>query len=110
MIPQPPNNLRIWQQNLNKSLDAQLHLINSVCPSEWDILLIQEPWIGFNGTRSSRYWRVLYPETHFVDNSKITRSLILVNTNIPTNSYEQIHFKSADVSGLCQDHSAQLVP
>jgi ribonuclease HI len=100
MTQQPPKNLRIWQQNLNKSLNSQLHLINSIRPTEWDILLIQEPWIGFNGTRSSSHWRVIYPETHFIDNTKTTRSLILVNTNIPTNSYQQIHFKSADVSGL----------
>lgn len=100
MSQSPPTKLRIWQQNLNKSLDSQLHLLNSVRPSDWDIILIQEPWIGFNGTRSSHHWRVIYPETHFVDNAKTTRSLILVNTNIPTNAYEQIFYKSADVTGL----------
>ena len=92
--------LRISQQNLNKSLTAQLHLLNTAHPNDWDILLIQEPWIAFNGTRATPHWRVLYPEIYFDDNTKPLRSIILVNTNIPTNQYEQIQFQTADVTGL----------
>lgn len=95
-----PTQLRIWQQNLNKSLTAQLHLINTARPHDWDVLVLQEPWIGHAGTRSSPHWRVLYPNTHFTDNSKTQRSLLFVNTNIPTNSYEQIQFDNADVTGV----------
>ena len=100
MNAQPSANLRIWQQNLNKSLTSQLHLLNTAHPSDWDILILQEPWIGHLGTRSSPHWRALYPDTYFVDNTKTPRSLILVNTNIPTNAYDQIHFNSPDVTGL----------
>ena len=92
--------LRIWQQNLNRSLTSQLHLINSARPDDWDILIIQEPWMGWLGTCSSPHWRVLYPDTYFVDNTKKPCSLIMVNTNVPTNSYEQVHFNSPDVTGL----------
>ena len=95
-----PQHLRISQQNLNKSLIAQLHLLNTAKPTEWDILLIQEPWIAFNGTRATPHWRVLYPKIYFEDNTKLLRSLILVNSNIPTNSYQQIQFNTADVTGI----------
>ena len=92
--------LRISQQNLNKSLIAQLHLLNTAHPNDWDIILIQEPWMAFNGTRATPHWRVLYPKIYFEDNSKPLRSLILINTKIPTNLYEQIQFKTADVTGI----------
>ena len=102
-----PTQLRILQQNLNKSLIAQLHLINTARPNNWDILILQEPWIGHTGTRSSPHWRVLYPNTHFTDNSNTQCSLIFINTNIPTNSYKQVHFDNADVTGIRITHGAQ---
>ena len=92
--------LRILQQNLNKSLTAQLHLLNTAKPTEWDILLIQEPWIAFNGTRATQKWRVLYPKIYFENNAKPLRSLILVNSDVPTNQYEQIQFDTADVTSI----------
>lgn len=100
-MPESPSaHIRIWQQNLNKSLTSQLHLLNSARPTDWDIIILQEPWLGQLGTRSSASWRVLYPDTHFIDRTKPTRSLIFVNVNIPTNSYEQLHFNTPDVTGL----------
>ena len=98
MIDTTHSHLRIWQQNLNKSLTCQLHLLNTARPDDWDMLILQEPWIGHLGTRSSHHWRVLYPKSYYADNSKPTRSLILINANLPTNSYEQIHFDSPDVT------------
>ena len=92
--------LRIWQQNLNHSLTSQLHLPNSVHPNNWDVLILQEPWMGHLGTCSSPHWRVPYPDTYFVDNTEKPHSLILINTNLPTNSYEQIHFNSPDITGI----------
>ena len=94
------SNLQIWQQNLNRSLTSQLHLLNLAHPNNWDILILQEPWMGQLGTRSSPHWRALYPNTFFIDNSNKPHSLILINTNIPTNAYEQIHFNSPNVTGL----------
>ena len=92
--------LRISQQNLNKSLTAQLHLLNAAKPANWDILLIQEPWMAFNGTRATYDWRVLYLKIYFEDNTKPLRSLILVNSKISTNQYDQLQFNTADVSGI----------
>ena len=92
--------LRIVQQNLNKSLTAQLHLLNTARPTDWDILLVQEPWIVFNGTRATPHWRVLYPKAYFDDNTKLLRSIILINTAIPTNLYEQIQFNTPDITRL----------
>ena len=94
------NQLRIWQQNLNKSLTAQLHLINTASPQEWDILLLQEPWFGNTTTRASHAWRVLYPDIYYEDKTTNLRSIILVNTNLPTDCYEQIQFRSTDVTGI----------
>jgi hypothetical protein len=95
----PTEHLRIWQQNLNKSLTSQLHLLNTARPAVWDILILQEPWMGHLGTRSSPHWRVLYPNSYYINKSKTPRSIILINTNIPTNSYDQIHFDTPDVTG-----------
>jgi len=96
----PYNRLRIWQQNLNKSLIAQQHLLNTASPQEWDILLLQEPWFGNTVTRASHAWRVLYPDTHYENNTTNLQSIILVNTNLPTDCYEQIQFRSTDVTGM----------
>ena len=92
--------LRIWQQNLNKSLTSQLHLLHTARPTDWDIILIQEPWMGPTTTRSSHHWNVIYPNTFRIDGSRSPRSLIFINTNIPSDSYTQIKFTSSDVSGL----------
>ena len=105
------SNLRIWQQNVNKSLLSQLHLLNTARPNDWDLIILQEPWMGSLGTRNSHHWRVLYPKSFYSDNTKSPRSIILINTNIPTNSYEQIHFNSPDVTGtkITQGSSKILV-
>jgi len=92
--------LRIWQQNLNKSLTTQQHLFNSARPNDWDILLLQEPWFGNTVTRASHHWRVLYPDNHYRDDPTKLRSIILVNTNVSTEHYEQIQFRSADITGI----------
>lgn len=55
--------VRIWQQNLNKSPVAQLHFLNSLDPTLYDIAAIQEPYLDFQGlTRASSRWRVHYPD------------------------------------------------
>ena len=56
--------------------------------------------MSFNGLRATPHWRILYPKSYFEDKSKPLQSLIMINTRIPTDRYEQIQFWSADVSGL----------
>ena len=101
--------LQISQQNLNKSLMAQLHLLNTAKPDDWDILMIQEPWMAFNGTRASQHWRVLYPKVYFEDTTKSLRSIILINTKIPTNAYAQIQFNLTDVTGISLKTDSSVV-
>ena len=100
MNESPPAHLRLWQQNLNKSLTAQLHLLNSARPPDWDLILIQEPWIGSTNTRTTPSWTPLYPNTFINDRSTTPRSLILVNNNIPSDSYTHLSFPSLDIMGI----------
>ena len=101
MINRPsnrPNSLHIWQQNSHKSKLAQQYILNTASPDDWDLIVIQEPWLDqFNNARGSAYWRVLYPSTHFLDNSPRTRTIMLINTNIDTDVYAQIEIPSADI-------------
>src|SRR4051812_37337602 len=93
--------LRIWQQNCRKSLENQLHLINSLNPSEYDICLIQEPYIDpFKNTRAPTGWRTIYPPTHLIDNLPTTRSLILVSPRLATSAWMDLRINSPDISAL----------
>ena len=57
--------LRIWQQNLNTSSDAQQCMLSGPSTAhDWDIIAIQEPTIDAKGnTRATHDWHVIYP-TH----------------------------------------------
>jgi len=101
--------LRIWQQNLNKSHIAQLTLINSIPPGEWDILAIQEPSLNSLGnTKANMHWRVVYPTAKYTNEEK-PRAVTLVSSKISTDAWKQVEFPSADVvviqlrtsQGLC---------
>jgi ribonuclease HI len=82
--------LQIWQQNLNKSRAAQEDLINSNIHSDYDIILLQEPYIDSLGnTKATRNWRVIYPTSHLTDTSP-PRAVILINKAIDTNQWEQL--------------------
>ncbi|KAG2076437.1 hypothetical protein BDR04DRAFT_1148881 [Suillus decipiens] len=61
------NRLRIWQQNLNTSLIAQLSLLNTPTIANWDILVIQESHINFlHNTSANHHWHVIYPSQHLM--------------------------------------------
>jgi ribonuclease HI/exonuclease III len=93
--------LRIWQQNLNRSLEGQLDLLQSLKDNDYDIVALQEPHIDFLGrTRANPHWTVVYPRQHLVDPSK-TRAIILVNRKISTNNWDEIPLGSTDVTGVC---------
>ncbi|KIJ12630.1 hypothetical protein PAXINDRAFT_82556, partial [Paxillus involutus ATCC 200175] len=54
--------LRIWQQNLNTSRDAQIPLLNSLSADDWDIIALQEPHINIvNNTISTQRYHSVYP-------------------------------------------------
>jgi len=91
-----PKRLRIWQHNLNKSEKAQFDLINSPIHENWDIVLLQEPYIDkYGNTKAMSKWHTVYPTAHLTDSSS-NRSVILVNTALDSNAWTQVAFKGSN--------------
>ena len=83
--------LRIWQQNINKSLLAQQDLINNIRPDDYELILIQEPYMDHNQkTRASSHWRVVYPSTYYTD----------LSAKLNTNSWRQMDVPCGDVTAI----------
>lgn len=92
--------LRVWQQNVNKSLEAQLDMLNTISPKDIDIIAIQEPYFDFNGfSRGSAHWSIVYPPNHRSLPSR-ARSLLLVNTRLNSNTWHSLEIPSGDVTGI----------
>ncbi|KAF8236008.1 hypothetical protein L208DRAFT_1253814, partial [Tricholoma matsutake] len=71
---------------------------------KYDICAIQEPYTNFNAKettyqRANRQWTTIYPSTHGT-HPQSSRSLILINTNIPTDSWKQITFQHPDITAI----------
>lgn len=95
---QPTPLIHFWQQNLNKSLTAQLDLLNQIDLKNTDFIFIQELHINFlNLTRANHYWTVIYPSAHHNTPAK-TRSVTLVNKTVSKNSWRQVPLKSSDIT------------
>jgi exonuclease III len=93
--------LRIQQQNLNKSLVATEHLLNSTAPELFDIIAIQEPYIDFKGKARARWhWYPIYPKSHYTDDAGYTRSMLLINRKIASDTWTAIDIDSPDVTGV----------
>ncbi|OBZ78309.1 hypothetical protein A0H81_02654 [Grifola frondosa] len=98
--PNRPTRLRIWQQNLNKSLDAQLDLLHAANPDNYDLLLLQEPYLDhLNLTRANHHWTVVYPSRHHDDDTR-SRSVILVSRKISTGAWVPISIPSPDLTAI----------
>jgi hypothetical protein len=70
--------IKIWQQNTRRSLDAQLALLNSL-ENNFDIVCIQEPQFNFlNISRATRVWHTVYP-TALLNNEERPRALMLIH-------------------------------
>ena len=99
--PTTPSTLRIWQQNMNKSRNAQQHMLCNLNPAQYDIALIQEPVINVvNLTTSNPKWNVIYPSTHNKDRATRTRSVILINKAISKDSWRTIPIETPDVTAI----------
>lgn len=99
--PAALSKLRIWQQNTRKSQVAHQHTLNTD-PFLFNLILIQEPWIhSFSNARGSHNWQVIYPSNRYNDNHNTICSIILVNTNISTDSYISLHIPHSDITVLC---------
>ena len=96
------SNLKIWQQNVNKSQACQHDLISSgrLAKEGVDVIALQEPAINnFGGTVTARDWTVIYPITHGSEPSK-TRSIILIRSSIITDCWSQIEMDTGDVTAV----------
>src|SRR5271168_794337 len=89
----PLTNIRIWQQNTRRSLEAQLALLNSL-RNDFNIICIQEPHFDFqNLSRATRVWNSIYPTTP-ADNATRPQVLTLIHERISTNCWTQIAVNS----------------
>jgi ribonuclease HI/exonuclease III len=93
--------LSIWQQNINKSLLAQLDMLSMV-KKEHDIILIQEPHIDFKGmSRANTHYTPIYPYRH-LDNhaTNPSRSLILMSNALDASAWIPITIPSPDITAV----------
>jgi hypothetical protein len=92
--------LQIRQQNVNKLLVSQLDLLQSLKRDDYDVCVIQEPYINFRGkTQANRLWSVIYPSMH-QEHPDSTRSITLINANLLTDAWKQIHFQHPDITAI----------
>ena len=76
-------------------------MLNSADPASWDLLALQEPWIDtYGNTRGSTYFRVAYPATFYDNPNSTFRSIILINSNLSTDSYETLDVPSNDITAI----------
>ncbi|KAF8055948.1 Endonuclease/exonuclease/phosphatase, partial [Lyophyllum atratum] len=93
--------LRIWQQNVHKSDIAQAAVLNSARPEDWDVIALQESFLDRLGnTKASPFWIVRYPYHHRRDGSNRSRSVLLINTNIASDSYTVLDIPSTDITAV----------
>jgi hypothetical protein len=76
----PRNTFKIRSQNINKSLIAQ-HDLLQMAGQDYDLILIQEPYLDFNSLScSNAYYNIIYPTGHHDNFKRVrSRSIILVN-------------------------------
>lgn len=61
--------------------------------------MLQEPWLDHLGNlRGSQYWRIIYPANFYVEGCSRIRSILLINTNISTDSYTVLPIMNSDVT------------
>ena len=104
-MPGRLEHLKIWQQNVNKSMDAQQVMLHRLLDDNdpYDIIAIQEPCIDFlKLTRALPHWRVVYPHRHH-DTTARVRSVTLVSDRLSTNAWAAIPLGSMDVTALSLD-------
>ena len=66
------------------------------------MILIQEPWLdSYSNTRGNHHWPLPYPSNHYNDNCNTIRSIMLINTNISTDTYTQLKIQHSDITTIC---------
>ncbi|KAJ7187280.1 hypothetical protein C8R46DRAFT_880328, partial [Mycena filopes] len=96
----PPQKLKLWQQNLDRGLDNQLELLQTMGTGKYHFAALQEPYIGIgNVTRANSHWIVVYPTEHGMEGRR-TRAVTLIATSLPMDSWSQMPVPSADVVAI----------
>ena len=99
----PPHglpSLRIWQQNVNKSLEAHQDMLNNLDPRHVDVVAIQEPYIDFQGySRGNSHWFIVYPPNHRTLPTR-TRSLLLINRRLDSDTWRSLEISLPDITGV----------
>jgi len=86
-----PDRLRLLQINLNKSEKGHHDLMNRNLRREWDIILIQEPYVTPTGIiRISNNYAMIYPQDRKKKDADKVRSVIMVSANLNTSSWKEI--------------------
>ncbi|KAF8805473.1 hypothetical protein BYT27DRAFT_7104439, partial [Phlegmacium glaucopus] len=86
------NRLRLLQLNINKSQKAHLDLINGPLGKNWDLILIQEPYITTLGhIRTPNGFTLIAPQDCLLDGAEPTRSVIWVNSKLSSNSWKAVN-------------------
>lgn len=99
MNHEAPEYIRILQQNVNASNVAQAEIMNTHHNSDIDIIAFQEPYFDFKGTtRASREWISVYPTGKEKEGAPKTRSMMLISSRIKSETWEEIHTKSNDIT------------
>ena len=95
------DNIKIWQQNVRKSLTAQLATLHST-EDKYDLICIQEPYFDFQHlSRATGVWTAVYPTGFNRGTEDVTpRALTLVHTRLSTNCWTQIPVDSPDVVAI----------
>ena len=96
------SNIKIWQQNVNKSRACQHNLIsnNHLINKGVNIIALQEPTIDPQGfTLAARDWVPVYPPLH-QKTEKTTRSIILVRADLSSDSWKQLDVPSTDITAI----------
>ena len=94
-----PLKLRIWQQSTCKSLHNTDYILNQANPKDFNLLLIQEPWFNRLGkSRGTPNWWIIYPPSIYQEHHKPICLIILVNTNISTETYTALTIPSGDIT------------
>jgi hypothetical protein len=93
--------MKIWQQNINKSLTAQLDMLESI-KKDYDLVLVEEPYVDFRGlSRTNPYYSIIYPPRHRdTFTTKSTRSIIMVNNKLQSNAWAPILIDSSDITAV----------
>ena len=107
---EPPQKIRLWQQNINRSQMGQQEMLNTISPKLIDIIAIQEPWKNAinNYSTATTSWRLVYPTTHLT-NPEYTRSLLLISSSLSTNCWSILNINSPDITAIQVTMSDKII-